>query len=95
MPDTPLLVVDFDDLPGAIQAPSGVGFVSLTTITGLIDNAARAYKTAEDLAASPDTLESLRASVNILSDAVRLLAAEVYQIGRGIEAGRISASHND
>ncbi|MGR2751491.1 hypothetical protein [Agromyces arachidis] len=95
MTEKALIVVDYDELPGATQAPSGVGFVALTTITGLIDNVHRVYKSADDLEGSPDTIESLRADINALSDSLRLLAGEVYQIGRGIEAGRICASHSD
>lgn len=96
MTEKPLLRLDSEDIPAVtIPGANDVGILNLTTVMDLIDAPLRAHTAADELALSPDTIESLRASVNTLADTVRLLAAELYNLGRGIESGRVAAWHDD
>lgn len=80
--------------PAAFIAGSDTAYgnINLITLIDALDRAGTAFRNAEEVAASPDTIESLRRDLNALSDAVRSLAGEVLQIGAGVRHGRIAVT---
>lgn len=74
--------------PAAFEAgsPEEYGQIDLQQLTGLIDLAANAHNELGEA----DDPESLRQGINDLSDAVRNLAGQVYQVGIAARSGRIA-----
>lgn len=52
--------------------------------------AIRAFKRADEVSDGPDSIETLRAAVNDLADAVSALTGQLMQIHAGIRSGRIA-----
>jgi len=85
-------LVILSDAPAAHVAGDGhdFGSVNLDRIRASIDLASGAHKSLQELEATPDDLRALRLDINDLSDALRAIAGELYQVGRGLREGRIS-----
>lgn len=92
MTDRAISYVPADEVPAVQVAgqPGEVFGVSLSTLGSARDSAAQAYRRADELTGEPDTIESLRRDVNVLSDALAQVTAELYSLGLGIESGRIT-----
>ena len=78
--------------PGAETGESGDGYgsVNLNSLSRASKLANDAFSTVEEVKDVPDDLASLREAVNKLSDAVGVLADELYQVGIGVREGRIA-----
>jgi hypothetical protein len=90
MTDKNLIVIDDPATAGSSGADDNYGSIDLNTISRATNLANDAFATAEEAKNVPDDFVSLREAVNKLSDAVNLLADQLYQIGTGIREGRIT-----
>lgn len=86
MSDKPLMIID--NPPFMVVAGSGdeYGAVDGSLLLHLMDMAGNAYVSEGE---EVDVAELVK-RVNLLSDAVRNLAGQVFQIHEGIESGRIA-----
>jgi hypothetical protein len=72
------------------ESGDGYGSVNLNSLSRASKLANDAFATVEEVKDVPDDLASLREAVNKLSDAVGVLADELYQVGVGVREGRIA-----
>ena len=90
MTDKNLIVISDPASAGNADSGDNYGTVDLNTISRATNLANDAFATAEEAKNVPDDMISLREAVNKLSDAVNLLADQLYQIGTGVREGRIT-----
>lgn len=91
MTSRPIHFVPAEDIPGAqiAGATDTVYTVNITNIDEALNLARGAFKGRELLDGIDDNAASLRNDINKLSDALTVLAPELYNLLRGIENGRI------
>jgi hypothetical protein len=89
MTDKNLTIVDGSTSAGG-DSDAGYGSVNLNALSRASKLANDAFATVEEVKDVPDDLASLREAVNKLSDAVGVLADELYQVGVGVREGRIA-----
>jgi len=86
--------VPFEEVPAVQVASRGpiTHVVGLNRINDAMTRASGAFRRAEE---APDDVASLRRSVNDLSDAVRTLSAELYNLTAGVRDGLIAVEPVD
>lgn len=91
------VIVDGDDAPAAFRAGGGkeYGHIEMDTIQLAYNLASQAFMRDDELAAHPDDLATLRASVNKLSDALSAVTGQLMQLEAGIRHGRIAVTDRD